>query len=91
MHLRAMKRILRYLIHTTHSGLWYPKGSTFDLIGYLDADYARCKVDRKNTFGTCQSLGWPLVSWSSKKQNFVVLFTTKAGYIATGHCCAQLL
>jgi hypothetical protein len=31
------------------------------------------------------------VSWASKKQNYVVLSTTKAEYIAAGHCCAQLL
>jgi hypothetical protein len=34
VHLRAVKRILRYLVHAPKFGLWYPKGSTFDLIGY---------------------------------------------------------
>jgi hypothetical protein len=52
-HLRAVKRILRYLVHTPNFGLWYPRGSTFDLVGYSDADYAGCKVDRKSTSGTC--------------------------------------
>jgi hypothetical protein len=61
-HLVAVKRILRYLVSTPCSGIWYPKGSTFDLIGYLDSDYARCKVDRKSTSGTCQFLGRSLVS-----------------------------
>nr|ABA98030.2 retrotransposon protein, putative, Ty1-copia subclass [Oryza sativa Japonica Group] len=51
-HLVAMKRILRY-VHTPNLGLWYPKGASFDLIGYADADYAGCKVDRKSTLGTC--------------------------------------
>jgi hypothetical protein len=31
----------------------YPRRSTFDLIGYSDADWAGCKIDRKNTSGTC--------------------------------------
>jgi hypothetical protein len=31
------------------------------------------------------------VSWSSKRQNFVALFTAEAEYVATGACCAQLL
>jgi hypothetical protein len=31
------------------------------------------------------------VSWASKKQNSVALSTAEAEYIATGHCCAQLL
>jgi hypothetical protein len=82
VHLRAVKRIMRYLVYTPKFGLWYPKGSTFDLIGYSNADYARCKIDRKSTSGTCQFLGRSLVSWASKKQNLVALSITEADYIA---------
>jgi hypothetical protein len=70
-HLRVVKRILRYLKHTPSVGLWYPKGATFDLIGYSDSDYAGCKIDRKSTSGGCHLLGRSLVSWTSKKQNSV--------------------
>jgi hypothetical protein len=91
VHLRVVKRIMRYLVYTLKFGLWYPRGSTFDLIGYSDADWAGCKIDRKSTLGTCQLLGRSLVSWASKKQNSVALSTAKAEYITTGHCCAQLL
>jgi hypothetical protein len=66
-------------------------GFTFELIGYSDADYAGCKIDRKSTSGTCQFLGRSLVSWASKKQNSVALSTAEAEYVAAGHCCAQLL
>jgi hypothetical protein len=66
-HLRVVKRTMRYLVLTPNLGLWYLKGSHFDLIGYSDADYTGCKVDRKSTSGTCQFLGWSLMSWSSKK------------------------
>jgi hypothetical protein len=66
-HLRAIKKIIRYLVLTPNLGLWYPKGSHFELIGYSDADYAGCKVDRNSTFRTCQFLGRSLISWSSKK------------------------
>jgi hypothetical protein len=72
----AAKRIPRYLVFMPCFGIWYPKGSTFDLIGYLDSDYAGCKVDRKRTSGTFHFLGRSLVSWSSKKQTFVALSTT---------------
>jgi hypothetical protein len=90
-HLVAVKRILRYLVATPCFGIWYPKGSTFDLIGYSDSDYAGCKVDRKSTSGTCQFIGRSLVSWSSKKQTSVALSTAEAEYVAAGHYCAQLL
>ena len=90
-HLIAVKRILRYLVHTPTIGLWFPKGATFNLIGYADSDYAGCKVDRKSTSGTCQMLGRSLVAWSSKKQNSISLSTAEAEYISAGSCCAQLL
>jgi hypothetical protein len=87
----AVKRILRYLVSTSCFGNWYPKGSTFDLIGYSDSDYVRCKVDRKSTLETCQFLGRSLVSWRSKKQTYVALSTAEADYVAAGQCYAQLL
>jgi hypothetical protein len=83
-HLVAVKRILRYLVSTLRFGMWYPKGSTFDLIGYSDSDYVGCKVDRKSTLGMCQFLGRSLVSWSSKKQTYVALSTAEAEYVAAG-------
>ena len=90
-HLMAVKRIFRYLVHTPNLGLWYPEGSTFELLGYFDLDYAGCKVTQKSTTGTCQFIGRSLVCWSSKKQNSVALSTTEAEYVAAGACCAQLL
>ena len=90
-HLKATKRILRYLKHTSNVGLWYPKGAKFELVGYSDLDYAGCKVERKSTSSTCQLLGRSLVLWSSKKQNSVALSTAEAEYISAGSCCAQIL
>jgi hypothetical protein len=90
-HLVAVKRILRYLVHTPCFRIWYPNVSTFDLIGYSDSDYAECKVDRKSTSWTCQFLGRSLVSWSSKKQTSVALSTAEAEYVVVGQCCEQLL
>jgi hypothetical protein len=90
-HLKATKRILRYLKHTQDVGLWYLKSANFELIGYSDSDYAGDKVERRSTLGTCQLLGRSLVSWSSKKQNSISLSTTKVEYVTAGSCCAQIL
>ncbi|KAJ9558774.1 hypothetical protein OSB04_013388 [Centaurea solstitialis] len=90
-HLKAVKRILRYLKGTPDFGLWYPKGSSFELIGYTDSDHAGCKLDRKSTSGACQFLGNKLVSWSSRKQNCVSPSTVEAEYIAAACCCSQVL
>ncbi|XP_058785565.1 uncharacterized mitochondrial protein AtMg00810-like [Vicia villosa] len=66
-HVTVVKRIMKYLKGTMNVGLWYPKGSVCDLLGYSDADYAGCKTNRKNKSGTCHILGNALVSWSCKK------------------------
>ena len=67
-HLTAMKRILKYLKGTACFGLWYPSGASPSMIGYSNADYGGCKIDRKSTSGTCHLLGSSLVSWHFKKQ-----------------------
>jgi hypothetical protein len=90
-HLRVIKRILRYLKHTSSVGLWYPKRATFDLIDYFNSDYVGCKIDRKSTSGGCHFLGRSLVSWTSTRQNSVALSTAEAEYIAAGACCTQIL
>ena len=90
-HLTAVKRIFKYLKGTTDLGLWYPRESDFKLIGFSDADFAGCKIDRKSTTGSCQFLGGRLVSWFSKKQKSISTSTAEAEYIAAGSCCAQIL
>jgi hypothetical protein len=66
-HRQAVKRIFRYLHHTPDFGLWYSTSSSLALHGFSDADFVRCRLDRKSTSGTCQVLGYSLVSWSSRK------------------------
>ena len=90
-HMLAVKRILRYLIHTPRFGLWYPKDSSFTLCGYTDSDWAGDQDYRKATSRACQYLGRSLVSWSSKKQNCISLSTAEAEYVAAASACTQLL
>jgi hypothetical protein len=90
-HMMGVKRILRYLRQIPNLSLWYPKGAQFILIGYSDSDCASCKIDRKSTSGTGQHLERSLVSWSSKKQNSVALFTAEAEYVSASSYCPQLL
>jgi hypothetical protein len=66
-HRQAIKRIFRYLRYTLELGLWYSASSSLSLLGFSDADFAGCRVDRKSTSGTCQFLGSSLVSLSSRK------------------------
>jgi hypothetical protein len=66
-HIKAMKRIMRYLRFTPEFGLWYSSSSVMSLCGYSDGHFASCLLECKSTSGTCQFLGTSLVSWSSRK------------------------
>jgi len=61
-HLKATKRILRYLKKIGDLVLFYPSGDSFDLVGYADANYAGYQVDRKSTSGMAHFLGSSLIS-----------------------------
>ncbi|GKA12235.1 hypothetical protein Tco_0691781 [Tanacetum coccineum] len=80
-HIVAVKRIFRYLKGTPSLGLWYLKGSGFDLKAYSDLDYVGCNLDRKSTSGVCQILGGKLVCWSAKKQSSVAMSSAEAEYV----------
>jgi hypothetical protein len=90
-HLKAVKRVFRYLKGTIHMGLWYPKDTAMALTAYSDADHAGCQDTRRSTSGGAQFLGNKLVSWSSKKQMSTSISSTEAEYIAMSSCCAQIL
>ena len=90
-HLTVVKRMLRYLVGTTDLGLWYRKGSIFDLVAYCDADYAGDKIERNSTSGFCQFLGQALIGWSCRKQNTIALSTNEAKYVSASSCCSQVL
>jgi hypothetical protein len=77
-HRQAIKRILRYLHFTPEFGLWFSASSSLSLYRYSDVDYVGCRVERKSTSGTCQFLGFSLVSWSSRKESSVAQFTTQS-------------
>ncbi|GJZ66372.1 hypothetical protein Tco_0623068 [Tanacetum coccineum] len=90
-HLIVVKRIFMYMKGTLNLGLWYPKGSGFDLKAYSDSDYVGCNLNRKSTSGGCQILGGKLVCWSAKKQSSVAMSSAEVKYVAAARCCAQVL
>jgi hypothetical protein len=87
-HRQVVKHIFRYLRHTPDLGLWYSTFSSLALHGFLDADFAGCRLDRKSTYGICHFLGSSLVSWSSRKQSSVAQSTTETEYVTATCCCS---
>ena len=83
----ALKRIIKYVKTTAEFSVWYSRDTNDVLVGYSDADWAGNIDDRKSTLGGCFYVGNNLVSWMSKKQNFISFSTTEAEYIAADSCC----
>jgi hypothetical protein len=77
-----VQQIFRYPKHTPEFGIWYSVSSSLDLVGFFDADFMGCGIDRKSTSGTCHFLGSSLICWSARKQSFVAQSTTAIEYVA---------
>ncbi|GJZ55917.1 retrovirus-related pol polyprotein from transposon TNT 1-94 [Tanacetum coccineum] len=85
----------RYLKGTLNLGLWYPKGSGFDLKAYSNPDYAGSMSSAEAEYVAaprcCQILGEKLLCWSVKKQSSAAMSSAEAEYVAAPRCCAQVL
>jgi hypothetical protein len=51
-HRITVQRIFEYLKYTLKFGIWYSASSSLDLVGFSDADFVGCRIDRKSTSGT---------------------------------------
>ncbi|XP_022004529.1 uncharacterized mitochondrial protein AtMg00810-like [Helianthus annuus] len=90
-HFQLVKRILRYVKGTITFGLSFSKPATTQLVGYLDADWARCVETRRSTYGYSIYLGGNLVSWSAKKQPTVSRSSCESEYRAMANTAAEII
>ena len=78
-HWNAVIRIFRYLRDTMHYELVY-KGSLQALIEYIDSDWADDST-RRSIFDYLFNVDSDVISWLSKRQVIVALFTCEVEYI----------
>ncbi|XP_014489924.1 uncharacterized protein LOC106752705 [Vigna radiata var. radiata] len=90
-HFQAVKRILRYVKGTMSYGLSFTRGASPNVLGYSDADWARCIETRRSTYGYSIFLGDNLVSWSAKKQPTVARSSCESEYRAMANAAAELI
>jgi hypothetical protein len=91
IHMKATKRILRYVKGTLNFGIHYYTSKRFNLVGFSDFDWGGSLDDQKSTSGNCLSFGSGLITWSSKKQSIVSLSSTEAEYVAVTSTGTQAL
>ena len=77
-HYEAVKKIFRYLKGTSNYGIWYDRDNNFTIFTYTNVDWVGDMDNRKSTSGGEFFLGGRLVSWLSKKQDFISQCTTEA-------------
>ena len=86
----TVKWILRYLKGTTNQALCFG-GSNISLQGYVDADMAGDRDNRRSTTGYVFPVGGTTVSWVSKIQSVVALSTTEAEYVAAIEASKEMI
>lgn len=62
-----------------------------NLIGFFDSDFVGDLNDRKSTSEFVFLMGSGVVLWSSKKQQIVILSSTKAEFIVVATCSCQAI
>ncbi|XP_071728318.1 uncharacterized mitochondrial protein AtMg00810-like [Rutidosis leptorrhynchoides] len=90
-HFQAVKRIIRYVKGTLQFGLTFHHSPKPSLLGYSDADWARCIETRRSTYGYSIFLGGNLVSWSAKKQPTVARSSCESEYRALANTAAEIV
>jgi hypothetical protein len=78
-HMKAAKRIMRYLQGTLNLKLVF-SGGLSHLTGFSDADWAGDHDTRRSTSGYVFHLGSGAISWSSKRQPTVALSSCESEY-----------
>jgi hypothetical protein len=90
-HYIATNHVIRYIHGIINYGLRYIASNDIQLHGFTDSDWAGSAKDIKSTSGMCFSLGSTMISWCSRKQNFVALSTAGAQYIAACEACIEVI
>jgi hypothetical protein len=84
--------VLRYLKGTLNYNLQYSKSSNNrELIGFVDSDYAGCKVTQRSTSGYVFFLAGAPISWKSFRQKLVVISGTEAEFVALTEAAKEAL
>ena len=81
MHLKAAKRVIRYVKGTCDFGIKFTRSKEFELVGFSNSDWGGSIYDMRSTLGYCVTFGSSFFCWCSKKQEIVAQSTVEAEFI----------
>ena len=87
----AAKRLPRYIAGTKTMGMIYSGAAPLSPVGYSYSDWGGCKINSKSTSGYVFIMAGVAVSWKSKKQGCVALFSAEADYMALGAAAKEAI
>ncbi|XP_047167621.1 secreted RxLR effector protein 161-like [Vigna umbellata] len=90
-HLKAAKRVIRYVKGTSDFGVKFTWSKEFKLASFSDSDWRGSMDDMKSTSGYCFTLGSSVFSWSSKKQEIVAQSIAETEFITTTAAVNQIV
>ena len=82
LHWNAVKRVIRYVIHTKELGLMYGGDELNPPVVYVDADWAGDKTTRKSMSGFMATSNGTAVAWCARQQEVVALSSAESEYIS---------
>ena len=81
-HWKAARFILQYLIVTGSYGVTFHRGSSLELMVYVDAAFAPNDAKRKTILGVAVISGDVDIQWISRMQNCTTTSSIEAEYVA---------
>ncbi|XP_071704420.1 uncharacterized mitochondrial protein AtMg00810-like [Rutidosis leptorrhynchoides] len=90
-HFQAVRRILRYVKGTLSLALSFLHVPEPSILGYSDADWARCIETRRSTYGYSIFLGENLISWIAKKQPTVSRSSCESEYRTLANTASEII
>ncbi|PNY00882.1 putative copia-type protein [Trifolium pratense] len=90
IHFKAAHKVLKYLKGNPGTGLFFPRNSSIQLLGFSDADWGGCIDNRRSITGYCFFIGQSLKCWKSKKQLTVSKSSSEAEYRALASATCEL-
>jgi hypothetical protein len=83
-----VKWVLRYLRGRSDYCITYTSGCEL-VYGYVDSDFVGDLDKMRSTSGCVFTLAGGAISWMSKLQNIVALFTIEAECVVSSHACKE--